>query len=197
MIPPAQKDLQCGACSRPLRLLIQLYAPTDVEDMLRMIYIFLCKDGRCQKPGFSPAYLRLKFLLTFRFKVFRIQTPWSSIKIPQTCLICNLPGTVTSDSMNFCTQEHLERYQRSLKSIRMKGKYPPQDIAWKPMEIVSDEEPEDFNIDMTNIDLNSSRVEEDESTAGETYSKAIGDRTFQKFVRRIERAPEQILRYVP
>jgi hypothetical protein len=65
------------------------------------------------------------------------------------------------------------------------------------MEIVSDEEPEDFDIDMTSINLNSSRVEEDESTASETYSKAIGDRTFQKFVRRIERAPEQILRYVP
>ena len=62
------------------------------------------------------------------------------------------------------------------------------------MEIVSDEEPDDVNIDMGGINLNGSRVEEDESTAGERYSKPIGDRTFQKFLRRIERAPEQILR---
>ena len=65
------------------------------------------------------------------------------------------------------------------------------------MEIVSDEEPEYLDIDMGGINLNTSRVEEDESTASETYSKPIGDRTFQKFVRRIERAPEQILRYSP
>ena len=63
------------------------------------------------------------------------------------------------------------------------------------MEIVSDEEPDDINIDMGGININGSRVEEDESTAGERYSKPIGDRTFQKFLRRIERVPEQILRY--
>ena len=63
------------------------------------------------------------------------------------------------------------------------------------MEIVSDEEPDDIDIDMGNINSNGSRVEEDESTAGEMYSKPIGDRTFQKFLRRIERAPAQILRY--
>lgn len=63
------------------------------------------------------------------------------------------------------------------------------------MEIVSDDEPDDVDIDVGGINLNSSRVEEDESTSGEQYSKPVGDRTFQKFVRRIERAPEQILRY--
>jgi hypothetical protein len=65
------------------------------------------------------------------------------------------------------------------------------------MEIVSDEEPDDIDIDMTSISLNQTRVETDESTAGEQYSKPVGDRTFQKFLRRIERAPEQILRYSP
>jgi hypothetical protein len=65
------------------------------------------------------------------------------------------------------------------------------------MEIVSEEEPEDLDIDMNGINLNRSRVEEDESTAGEKYSKPVGDRTFQKFVRRVEQAPEQILRYSP
>jgi hypothetical protein len=63
------------------------------------------------------------------------------------------------------------------------------------MEIVSDEEPDDVDIDMGGININESRVEEDESTAGEQYSKPVGDRTFQKFLRRIERAPEQIIRY--
>jgi hypothetical protein len=63
------------------------------------------------------------------------------------------------------------------------------------MEIVSDEEPDNIDIDIGNININESiRVEGDESTIGEQYSKPIGDRTFQKFVRRLERAPEQILR---
>jgi hypothetical protein len=65
------------------------------------------------------------------------------------------------------------------------------------MEIVSDEEPDDISIDMTSINLTQSRVETDESTAGEQYSKPVGDRTFQKFLRRIERASKQILRYSP
>jgi hypothetical protein len=62
------------------------------------------------------------------------------------------------------------------------------------MEIVSDEEPNDIDIDMGGINLNGSRVEENDSTSGERYSKPVGDWAFQKFVRRIERAPEQILR---
>src|SRR5437667_4161763 len=52
---PSAKDLQCAICFHPLRLLMQLYAPTDAEEILRIIYVFLCKDGRCQRPGFSSA----------------------------------------------------------------------------------------------------------------------------------------------
>ena len=64
------------------------------------------------------------------------------------------------------------------------------------MEIVSEEEPSmDVDIDLEGMNLGSQRVEEDESTAREEYSKSLGDRTFQKFVTRLERAPEQILRY--
>jgi len=63
------------------------------------------------------------------------------------------------------------------------------------MEIVSEEEPDDIDIDFSSIHLSRSRVEQDESTEGEQYSKPVGDRTFQKFVRRLERAPDQILRY--
>jgi hypothetical protein len=62
------------------------------------------------------------------------------------------------------------------------------------MEIVSEEEPDDVDIDMSGINLNGNRVESDESTTDEQYSKAVGDRVFQKFLRRIEKAPEQILR---
>lgn len=137
--------------------------------------------------------------LTRRFKVFRTQVPWSSIEPPKTCPICGFPGTIPLEDLVFCTQDHLDRYQRSLKSTRIKNnKYPPQDIAWKPMEIVSEEEPTDEDIielDMEGINLQSSRVEEDESTIGEQYTKPVGDTTFQKFLRRIERAQQQILRY--
>jgi hypothetical protein len=62
------------------------------------------------------------------------------------------------------------------------------------MEIVSDEESKDLDIDLDSLRLNSSQDNDDWGT-GEQYSKAIGDRTFQKFVRRIEQSPEQILRY--
>lgn len=62
------------------------------------------------------------------------------------------------------------------------------------MEIVSEEEPEDLDIGISSLNLDRNRVEDDESTADEQYSKAVGDRMFQKFLRRIEKAPEQILR---
>jgi hypothetical protein len=62
------------------------------------------------------------------------------------------------------------------------------------MEIVSDEEPEDqVDLNLAGINLHSQMVEQ-ESTMEEEYSKAVGDRTFQKFARRVELAPEQILR---
>lgn len=53
----------------------------------------------------------------------------------------------------------------------------------------------EVDIDLEGMSLGSQRVEEDESTAGEEYSKSLGDKTFQKFVTRLERSPEQILRY--
>jgi hypothetical protein len=64
------------------------------------------------------------------------------------------------------------------------------------MEIVSEEEPgTEVDLDLEGMSLGSQRVEESEETMGEEYSKSLGDRTFQKFVTRLERAPEQILRY--
>src|SRR5271154_5730023 len=130
-------------------------------------------------------------------KVLRIETPWSSIKTPKLCLICNFPGELPHENLTFCTQDHLDRYQRSLKSTRPKSNFPPQDISWKPMEIVSDEEPPSpSDLSLSSLSLTSSRVETDESVADEKYSKPIGDRTFQKFLRRIERAPEQVVRYL-
>lgn len=64
------------------------------------------------------------------------------------------------------------------------------------MEIVSEEEPGiEVDLDLEGMSLGSQRVEESEETMGEEYSKSLGDRTFQKFVTRLERAPEQILRY--
>lgn len=143
----------------------------------------------------------VSFLLAWinsSFKVLRTQVPWTEIEAPKSCQICHFPMDFSNENLVFCTQEHYERYQRSLKSTRVKTrKSPPQDIAWKPMEIVSDEENDNLGIDISGIDLNQSRVEQDESTEGEQYTKSVGDRTFQKFVRRIERAPDQILRFDP
>jgi hypothetical protein len=62
------------------------------------------------------------------------------------------------------------------------------------MEIVSDEEQDDIDMHLDNLNLNGSQ-DNDAWGSGEQYSKAVGDRTFQKFVRRIEQSPEQILRY--
>jgi hypothetical protein len=62
------------------------------------------------------------------------------------------------------------------------------------MEIVSDEEQDDVGIHLESLNLNGSQ-DNDDWGSGEQYSKAVGDRTFQKFVRRIEQSPEQILRY--
>ena len=67
------------------------------------------------------------------------------------------------------------------------------------MEIVSEEEPpspHNDELSLSSLNLSSSRVDTDESVADEKYSKSVGDRTFQKFLRRVERAPEQVLRYL-
>ena len=66
------------------------------------------------------------------------------------------------------------------------------------MEIVSDDEPDDEQYDLINnlskLSVSEHIAENDESTADEQYSKTVGDTTFLKFVKRLERAPEQILR---
>ncbi len=64
-LPPLD-SLTCKECKKPSLLLLQVYAPhsDDPANFHRTIYIFMCTDPKCCKPGSSKS-----------FRVLRCQLP--------------------------------------------------------------------------------------------------------------------------
>lgn len=48
---PSAAELSCGGCQKPLRFLLQLYAPVDSspESFHRALFVFVCGSGRCMR----------------------------------------------------------------------------------------------------------------------------------------------------
>ncbi|CCJ31086.1 unnamed protein product [Pneumocystis jirovecii] len=64
-VVPRPENLKCGICEKIMRFLLQIYCPeTEGHHMgyHRVIYIFVCEDGTCQRPGFSKSFRTQKLI---------------------------------------------------------------------------------------------------------------------------------------
>ncbi|KAJ3092128.1 Programmed cell death protein 2 [Quaeritorhiza haematococci] len=208
--------LLCGVCSKVMVLLLQLYTPEDhpPEAFHRAMYLFVCKNGACLKKDPKTSV-----------KVFRSQLPeenkftgGSDFAKAQTCRICGLHGPKRCGKcqrVNYCSREHQvydwcaggHKHNCSNPTPTPASGTPPptSHLTFPEYEIVSEDEPPSLATPSTlleNLSLTTPTISEDDdlgvtTTDPEAYEDSqVGvDKAFLKFQKRIERDPEQVLRY--
>lgn len=58
-----QTAITCSKCSKPMRLLLQLFAPEAADKphaYVRIIYVFTCENGKCAQDGWSESFKVLR-----------------------------------------------------------------------------------------------------------------------------------------
>ncbi|KTW27531.1 uncharacterized protein T551_03030 [Pneumocystis jirovecii RU7] len=197
-VVPRPENLKCGICEKIMRFLLQIYCPeTEGHHMgyHRVIYIFVCEDGTCQRPGFSKS-----------FKVIRIQKENIKdidTKINQLCVVCNIMALYTCSRCKiskYCSKQH----QKVHWELTLHKKYCGTEISkwplskrpwWNEMEIVYEAEPEEpkpIGNELIQHKFGPNAIPD----KYEKFSSIKGDKTFLRFQKRLSRAPTQVLRYI-
>ncbi|BFZ62904.1 hypothetical protein YB2330_004014 [Saitoella coloradoensis] len=206
--PPTVDRILCGQCNQPMRQLFQMYAPDDeVEGAYeRLIHVFVCGTaGACQRAGWTKAV-----------KVLRAQCAEGVERGEgkESCVVCACKAPfrcAQCSKTSYCSKEH---QALDWKEGGHKGACNPnsdsdgtatetrQNFMFPLMELVSDAEPtEDKPLQNVKIEEIPQTMDESElaqmgiKPSKETYQKTEGDRFFLKFQRRLERDPDQVLRY--
>ncbi|EMR11142.1 hypothetical protein PNEG_00738 [Pneumocystis murina B123] len=195
---PKSQDLQCGICKKMMRLLLQLYCP-EIESPFsyhRVIYVFVCEDGSCQRSGFSKS-----------FKVIRVQKDNSKdidIETSHLCVVCNILGTYICSkckTTRYCSKQHQKIHwelalHKNYCGTSEGSKWPVLKKAWwNEMEIICEVEPEE-TLPIGNELIQHKYGPNAIPDKFEKFSEIKGDKTFFQFQKRLGRAPTQILRYI-
>ncbi|KAG4301036.1 hypothetical protein PCK1_002735 [Pneumocystis canis] len=196
---PRSEDLKCGICEKVMRFLLQLYCPETKNRPLsyhRVIYVFVCENGACQRQGFSKS-----------FKVLRIQKENiedMNIKVTHLCAVCNITASYVCSrckNVRYCSQQHQKIHwelalHKNYCGISKELRWPDfKKASWNEMKIICEIEPEDVSSiknEFTEYKFES-HIAPDKF---EKFSKVKGDKIFLQFQKRLSRAPTQVLRYI-
>ncbi|PRP75954.1 programmed cell death protein 2-like [Planoprotostelium fungivorum] len=113
---PNVERLTCLICRRPMRMLLQIYAPhEELEHAFhRTLYIFCCTDGDCHKNHAAGRYTVLRCQLPEKNPYYiageeQSWTPAPSRSEAQTCDVCGALGTKVCGQCKrgrYCSKEH-------------------------------------------------------------------------------------------
>ncbi|KAB7504026.1 Programmed cell death protein 2 [Armadillidium nasatum] len=224
---PAVSDLQCKKCKKPLLFLCQIYAPiVSKEDCFhRTLFVFICKDGKCNSANDSS-----------NLEVFRCQLPRSnkfySFHPPEEkeeesddpnvslftkiCRICGCSGPKTCGHcklVSYCSRDHqlldwkdghkLECNSKCLSTSGRASKtvvFPEYEIDLEPEEI--DPEVKEKNFPENGQQSEEEKLQNYNVDGGEYNEEELmkmankeTDQVFASFRSRINHFPEQIVRY--
>ncbi|KAL1398414.1 hypothetical protein pipiens_008991 [Culex pipiens pipiens] len=189
---PAAKDLLCGVCGEPCVFLCQVYAPLEEKESCfhRMVYLFVCAKASCYEHNQSKNILAFRSQLPRTNDFYGFNPPDESKKsdpIPSPIPLCTVCGCRGSQQCSRC------------KKVNYCG-----------FEIVTEPEEIDAEPKLSAAEAERKQMEEYERLVSEgktgelselpeseldNYSGQIEDKHFDKFKKRIEADPDQILRY--
>ncbi|KAJ2783653.1 hypothetical protein H4R18_001563 [Coemansia javaensis] len=127
--PLAAERVLCGGCSKPMGLLMQLYAPEDApEDAFhRMLYVFICRNGACHAGPARDCMRVVRAQLPEANAVYRAEpgaggdddddddddnikwVPAQGVKAAPTCVVCGLLGNKRCSGCRgraYCSRGH-------------------------------------------------------------------------------------------
>jgi len=218
---PTSRKITCGNCTETLVFLCQIYAPVTIKDdhFHRIIYVFCCKNGPCSKTlNFLKAYRALKLESE---EDLSANSPDELVK-EKTCKLlnqlnlCDLCGifgdkkcSLCSDIAYCCKQHQTIDWKSHKQLCKRKDEKQVKEIArnylFKEYEIVIEQEPCEEKED--SFAYEEKKYEEylgktntgNNNMMSDTESKKIKetptDDVFLTFKQRIEREPEQVIRY--
>ncbi|KAJ3238711.1 Programmed cell death protein 2 [Chytriomyces hyalinus] len=209
--PLDAERVTCAKCSSVMVPLVQLYTPDDSvkEAYLRMVYLYACKNGTCKS-----------------FKCFRSQLPeinpfWPNTSDSDTllCTVCGLKGTKTCTGcrgVHYCSKQHQTIDWPAHKTTcgtdtRSNTQTNNNSNAlFNELEIVTEHEPT-ADADAITVAAMEKRAEGADMLEplkeGEEVLDVLDDRNatetvvdvddaFLGFQTRIEREPEQVIRWM-
>ncbi|KAJ3029891.1 UNVERIFIED_CONTAM: Programmed cell death protein 2 [Siphonaria sp. JEL0065] len=206
-------SVTCSKCQSIMPLLVQLYTPDDEvpEAFFRIVYLFACKNGTC------------KSFKVFRSQLPESNSHWteSSVLSPSspTCQICGLKGSKVCTgckAIHYCSKEHQAiGWKKGKHNVTcgtdcqtVIGDAELQDIQklveFKEWEIVTEVEPESGNaIKDIEAQMKGAGITETEEEAAEAEDEIRDapdttvdvDNAFLMFQNRMDREPEQIIRW--
>lgn len=222
---PAAKDLLCGVCGEPCVFLCQVYAPLEEKESCfhRMVYLFVCAKASCYEHNQSKNILAFRSQLP-RSNDFYGFDPSDETKksdpIPSPvplCAVCGCRGSQQCSrckKVNYCGVIHQRiDWKNGHKTSCGSEERPPSGnspILFPQFEIVTEPEEIDAEPKLSAAEVERKQMEEYERLVSEgktgelselpeseldNYSGQIEDKHFDKFKKRIEADPDQILRY--
>ncbi|KAJ2706356.1 hypothetical protein FB645_001628 [Coemansia sp. IMI 203386] len=113
---------QCDECSKPMTLLMQLYAPEDEPESAfhRMLYVFMCRNGSCHRFSASRCMRVFRSQMAEDNEVYLEKEEvnedndvvWALKKQVQkaaVCVVCGLAGSKACSKCRkrtYCSREH-------------------------------------------------------------------------------------------
>jgi len=219
---PKAEDLQCGNCGKQMILLCQIYVPLDLpaggdsaELYHRTLYLFCCREGPCSKSS--------TFVKVFRTEKMQLSTDVNyddtdEDELDQACKelekphnLCNLCGCVgdklcsSCHNVRYCCKEHQATdwkngHKKQCHSGVVScpgnnnGKHP---LLFNEYEIVIEDEPAEIKptIDMSKYTEATKPTDKKMEKDLLKLENKKADETFANFRERINREPDQIIRY--
>ncbi|KAI5475609.1 programmed cell death protein 2 [Pseudohyphozyma bogoriensis] len=171
--PLTRKDVACGVCASPMPLLLQLNSPDDERPhaSARTLYVFACRNKDCRASG------------SLSTKVWRVQMPSPN---------AFFPATPESEARRKALGDRLD-VSTNLVDSAPSGSREVQPFAeW---DIACEPEPYEESYLDDPAKTTAADGEEGGEDAAEPDTATGVDRAFLIFQERVERLPEQVLRF--
>ncbi|KAK3766943.1 hypothetical protein RRG08_040462 [Elysia crispata] len=167
---PSPENLQCSKCNGPTLLLVQVYAPVEIENrddtFHRTVFIFACPNATCCTYGYNGNFRVLRSQLPVKNDFYSKDPPNESIgdnedmdkyphagKFQTLCVVCGVKGTKKCSQCKktyYCSKSHQVAdwkagHKKVCPEIRdddtKKGAQQPScNLLFKEFELVTEDE---------------------------------------------------------
>ncbi|KAK5643666.1 hypothetical protein RI129_007511 [Pyrocoelia pectoralis] len=216
---PKCKDLQCDVCKQQMIFLCQIYAPheEDENNFHRTIFIFVCKNSQCSirntNNNLKVFRSNLPRVNQFYSEEPPLEEPDLTFTLNKWVKLCNVCGCLADKScskckMGYCCREHQvidwkEGHKNECGSSLSDSRQ--SSLLFKEFELVIESETEHSEEKDEKEAWREYKKLEMEGKVGtmvntsevelEAHAYVEEDTTFSKFRKRIERDPDQVIRY--
>jgi pre-rRNA-processing protein TSR4 len=184
---PADSPI-CASCDSKMILLLEIFTNEDYPEQAenRMMYVFICPKGHSAR-------------------ALRCQAPELAFESYTTCAVCNFKADSACSSCSkifYCGKKHqsldwkLHKLECGAEESVEISRNP---LAFPEFEICCEPEPDALVLSGLSLGENIPLVDSedliDDEDLDEPETESGVDKAFLKFQKRVEREPEQILRY--